>query len=270
MALKKTLVSDESLPSQDDAEKTALLEKKKAALNEKRKKNFFYEILRFVVTGFACTLIDFFCQLSFLKIFENNLSEILPYGGYFSFAIAITVSFFVSSMVNFFLSRIWVFQDVDSSINTNNQKTFWFYVALGAGGWFIGLAIQEFGVYICNAAYSLNLSLDVTKATFSTLFQEGGLAFWAFVAIFIIKTCVTMVYNYLTRKILIFKAPKKVASIVETNLSHCVKVTTPITRIKASSQSTENKSSRQEPTAKIITSKTSSKPIKKGSNKIKK
>jgi hypothetical protein len=51
--------------------------------------------------------------------------------------------------------------------------------------------------------------LDVTQVSLATIFKGESVAFWAFVVIFCIKTLVTLIYNYITRKAFIFKAPKK-------------------------------------------------------------
>jgi putative flippase GtrA len=176
---------------------------------ELREKNLFNEIVRFVIIGVVCTLIDFGVSFAFIKVFSSNLATQGAWGGYLSFAIAGTISFLVSSLVNFIFSRIYVFKNVDENIKTNNQKTFWFFLILGTGGWLIGIALQELGVWICNVTWSLNLSLDVTQVSLTTLFGGESVAFWAFVVIFCIKTLVTLVYNYITRKAFIFKAPKK-------------------------------------------------------------
>lgn len=187
-----------------DAAEKALDEKK-----TKKKKSLFREILRFCVTGVVCTLVDFGCQFGMLKVFENNLSQIGNWGFYVAFAIAITVGFIISTCVNFILSRLWVFQNVDKKVNTKSAKAFWTYFFLGFVGLCIGVGVQEGGVFLCNSVWSVGITYDITRVSWSELFNEGGIAFWCFVAVFCIKTIVTMIYNYLTRKFVIFKAPKK-------------------------------------------------------------
>ncbi|MCQ2772039.1 MAG: GtrA family protein [Bacilli bacterium] len=188
----------------DEAEK-AISEKK-----EKKKKNIFGELFRFVVVGVICTLVDFGCQFGMLKVFENNLSTIDAWGSYVAFAIAILVAFIISTVVNFLFSRLWVFQNVDKNINTKSAKSFWTYVGLGAGGFFLGIALQEAGVFICDISMGVKIAYDITKVSWADLFNEGGMVFWAFVIIFCVKTLVTMIYNYLTRKLIIFKSPRPV------------------------------------------------------------
>ncbi len=196
-----------------DTEKLETIDITKIRKKEERKKSRFFEILRFLVTGVICTLIDAGLFFILMKFVFNHLATLggeNGYGGYLAWGISTTISFLVSCLVNFFLSRLWVYQNVDKKVNTKTQKAFWAYVGLAALGWLIGLGLQEVGVLLCNSLWpELKLSINFVKVSLGDLWNEAGLAFWAFVAIFVIKTCVTLVYNYLTRKLIIFKAPKK-------------------------------------------------------------
>jgi putative flippase GtrA len=177
---------------------------------EQHKKSKFREILRFAIIGVLCTIIDFGIQFVLLKyVFANNISQIEGWGNYVAFAISVTIAFIVANIVNFVFSRTFVFQNVDKSVNTKTQKAWWTYFFLGAGGWLLGLALQELGVWICQLGWNMTLSYDITKVSWTDLATTGGWPFYAFLIIFCIKTLVTMVYNYETRKHLIFKAPKE-------------------------------------------------------------
>ncbi len=171
-------------------------------------KKLSWELFRFLITGIVCTVIDFAVSYLLVFAFSSNLSTIAEWGTYLSFAIAVTVGFVISCLVNYLLSRFFVFKNVDKNIDTGRAKVFWIYFFLAVGGWLIGLGIQEVGVYLSDTYWGLNIGLDISKVSWVDLFNEGGMAFWAFLIIFVIKTCVTLVYNYLTRKFIIFKAPK--------------------------------------------------------------
>ncbi|HBM99711.1 MAG TPA: hypothetical protein DD384_00455 [Firmicutes bacterium] len=196
-----------------DAEKLETIDITKIRKREERKKSRLFEILRFLVTGGICTLIDAGLFFILMKFVFNGLASLggeNGYGGYLAWGISTTISFLASCFVNFFLSRLWVYQNVDKKVNTKTQKAFWTYVGLAALGWLLGLGIQEAGVLLCNSFWpELKLSINFVKVSLGDLWNEAGLAFWAFVVIFVIKTCITLVYNYLTRKHIIFKAPKK-------------------------------------------------------------
>ena len=55
---------------------------------ERKKKSLSREILRFVIVGVICTIIDFLVQMLFFWVFENNLSTQEGWGSYVAFAIA--------------------------------------------------------------------------------------------------------------------------------------------------------------------------------------
>lgn len=187
--------------------KVSKIEKK-----EKHKKSRFWEIVRFVIVGVLATIVDAGVFFVLMKFVFNGLAGQggdNGWGGYVAWGISTTISFFVSCLFNFFLSRLWVYQNVDKKVNTKTAKAFWTYVGLGAIGWLIGLGIQEGGVFLCNTFWpELKLSINFVKVSWSDLWNEAGLAFWAFVIIYVIKTLIVLVYNYLTRKLIIFKAPK--------------------------------------------------------------
>ena len=214
---KSTVVSDEETISMTSEEQSATtsyearsVEQAREEKKEKRRKSLPRELIRFVFVGVLCTLIDFGVQMLLLWAFESNISLIEGWGSYLSFAIAVTIAFLVSNLVNFFCSRFIVFKNVDEKADTKSGKAFLIYLLLGAGGWIIGIGLQELGVWMCQDIWNIpNLSLDIIHAFDNVLADGIGVAFWAFVAIFCIKTIVTMIYNYITRKLIIFRAPKK-------------------------------------------------------------
>lgn len=178
-----------------------------------KNKSLLLEIIRFLVVGVACTLIDFFVQFFLMKYafvsFSSEGGE-NGWGMWLAWCLSIIIAFVISTIVNFVLSRIWVYKNVDKNADTKSQKAWWAFFFLGVGGLLIGLGLQLLGVLICNNVWpDLGLSYEFYNVSWSSLFQEGGLAFWAFAIIFILKTAVTMVYNYITRKALIFKKPKE-------------------------------------------------------------
>ena len=197
-------------PSLSLAEEAKNIEKEETLKKEKRKKSHGLEILRFIVIGILCTAIDFFVQFALMKWAFPSLVAKGTWGEYLSWGLSVTIAFIIANVINFLFSRLWVYQNVDKNINTKSARAFFTYLGLGAGGWLIGLGLQELGVWVCNISFAdIKITYDFTQVSFGNLFEEGGLAFWAFCIIFAIKTIVTMIYNYLTRKLIIFKEPKK-------------------------------------------------------------
>lgn len=192
---------------------------KKKNMEKNKKKSRLGELFRFVVIGVLCTIIDFVIEYALGLAFASNLAQlgqtvvdgvVTPgYGSYLSLGICVALGFIVSMVVNFFFSRVWVFQDVNKDINYNTPKYFWTYAGFAFGGLLLGIAIQSGCLWGVNEIWHLNLSVDpFQKVDWGKLFSKDSAAFWAFAIVFCIKTLIVLVYNYLTRKLFIFKAPK--------------------------------------------------------------
>ncbi len=195
------------------------MKKENVASRPAKRKSRWGEIFRFIVIGCLCTLIDLVIEYALGLLFANNLSQlgssnvdgnIVPgYGSYISLAICVTMGFVISMVVNFFFSRKWVFQDVDKNTNYNTPKYFWSYAGLAFGGLLLGIGIQCLCLWLVNEIWHMNLSIDpFQKVDWTKLFHKDSISIWAFFAVFCIKTLIVLIYNYWTRKHLIFKAPK--------------------------------------------------------------
>lgn len=165
---------------------------------EKRKKNIWLELFRFVLVGGGATLIDFVCEWAIFALIGDSLSAA------WKNAIAVTVGFIVSTIFNYLLSLIWVFKNVKDEKKARSKSYALYFVILSAIGLGIGIGLQELGQVTCMSSFSI----DISSISFKNVFSQNSNAFWAFTVVFVLKTMVTMVYNYLTRKLILFKAPK--------------------------------------------------------------
>jgi len=167
--------------------------------NTSKNKNLFLEILRFVVVGGGATIIDFICEWAVFAIIGGRIDSI------WSNAIAVTVGFLVSTIFNYVLSLVWVFKNVKDEKKVKSPSSILVFVLLSAIGLALGIGLQEAGQLICSS----NFAIDISKVSFTNVFTQNSGPFWAFCVVFVIKTSVTMVYNYVSRKFLLFRAPKK-------------------------------------------------------------
>ena len=145
----------------------------------------FCEILRFVIVGGIATAVDFFVMGVVLYIFDPSL---YPHfynvfiGGEEPSLIAklvgTGVGFIFGLIANYVLSVIFVFNEKGKSKTVGGFILFTVFSA-------IGLLIHEFGMYLISDLLSVNEW--ITK---------------------IILTFVVLVYNYISRKIFIFKKEK--------------------------------------------------------------
>ena len=140
------------------------------------------EIARFLIVGVIATLVDFFMAGVTLYIFDSSLYPHFYnvfFGGDDPTTLASCVStgagFLFGLLVNYLLSIFFVFEEKGSS---KTGKGFLIFALLSAGG----LAIHVIGMYIF---------VDI--------------AGWNYWIIKILLTIVVLVYNYVTRKLIIFK-----------------------------------------------------------------
>lgn len=149
-----------------------------------------YEILRFVIVGGVATLVDFVIASLFQYLIYTSSATWLILG-----LIPITASVFVSTImgftfgviVNYVLSILVVFKDVEDKKKSRSVVGFIIFVALGTIGFLINLAIKEVGNMI--------------------LAFEGNFFWFAFV--FAFATLIVLIYNYISRKLILFRPSKK-------------------------------------------------------------
>ena len=186
--------------------------------NKDKSKSIGLEIVRFLIVGVAATIFDFLTKLLAAKgltalgidgeIYVNGNIQILTKAG-LNYTLSIVCGFIIGVIVNYILSRIWVFQNVADKKKANSTGKFFLFVFLGFIGLLISLGIfwgavyllplinKDINVYEGSKSISLNLS-----------FLKSG-DFWAYFIIFCVSTLIVLVWNYLSRKKWIFKAPKE-------------------------------------------------------------
>lgn len=159
------------------------------------------ELLRFLVTGVVCALVDFIiCKLLLAAC-----------GGLPSWAaniISTGCGFIVGVTINYFMSTYWVFKNVKDKNASKKPLFIVFFVLLSAGALALSIGTMLLCEYCCKAWWSI----DITKVDLTKIFTKEfwiDPAFWAYFVSFCIRTLVGLVWNYLTRKYILYKAPKK-------------------------------------------------------------
>lgn len=135
-------------------------------------KSIFWEIIRFALVGVIASVFDFSITFTTRILLNNNgLNQTL-----ITF-IAVTLGFIIGVIVNYLCSIYMVYK---ASKKSYAKK--WYgvviFVALSAVGLFIGIGLES-------------LFYDLLHLTY--------------IAVFIIRTVVVMIWNYLSRKLIIFR-----------------------------------------------------------------
>ena len=138
----------------------------------------FWEIFRFAIVGLVAAVFDFAtCFVVQFIFFKGNEA------GYVTF-IATACGFIIGVIINYLMSTYMVYKAAKSNFSKSfkGMLTFFILSAIGLG---IGVGIQYF--------------------LYDFLYVSQNIGFFSYPVDFVIRTLIVMVYNYITRKIFIYK-----------------------------------------------------------------
>ena len=164
-----------------------------------------WELFRFLVCGVAAALSDYLAaQLMVLAL--GNINEIAVT------IISTAVGFVVGVAVNYLISTYWVYQNVDKSVQTKSKKFIMWFTILS----FVAMVLSIGTMLLCDVVIVYGMNLDsIVKASIITMIKEDGIGFltnanfWTYFVSFVLKTLVGLIWNYFTRKYILYKAPKE-------------------------------------------------------------
>jgi putative flippase GtrA len=156
------------------------------------KKELFWEIVRFLLVGGTATVVDYFV----FWIFDGVLFSLFNVGETWEvilLIIATALGFCVGLFVNWSLSVRFVFRAVRNKAEASSVKAFATFTGIGL----VGLAITEIGV-VTLVAVLPEIVLFGSTALLGTA--------WTKWLAKLIMTWIVLVWNYLGRKLFIFKS----------------------------------------------------------------
>ena len=161
------------------------------------KKENLWELVKFLITGVACAAADFLTMSLFLKICAGLPSALQS-------AIAILAGFIVGVTLNYILSTFWVFKGKQDQSVTKSTKFIVLFVLFSAVAYGLSYGTYELCRVIIEASSQININdaniQYILKFTFL-----GDALFWLFALAFVTKTFVGLVWNYFTRKYILYK-----------------------------------------------------------------
>lgn len=152
------------------------------------KKELFWEIFRFLLVGGTATVFDYVVAYLFYQ-------WILPpttIGSVGSLILSTALGFGVGLTVNWILSVKFVFRSVRNKAESSSKKGFLIFTVIGL----IGLGITEIGM--------LFVGFLPTITIFSSTTFLG--AAWKWWIMKVVMTCIVLVWNYIGRKLFVFKS----------------------------------------------------------------
>ena len=151
-------------------------------------KDLLSEIFRFLLVGGLATVVDFIiyelCRFVIFSGLSNNINLVL----------ATTLGFIFGNIVNYILSIVFVFKGAKEDKSTQTFKSFMIFTIIGVIGLGIKVGVQTGGNYVMNLMFTATSN------------------FWIwFIDTFVycVATLIVLVWNYIGRKIFIFKGEKK-------------------------------------------------------------
>lgn len=161
-------------------------------MEKQTNKQLFWEIFRFLIVGATATLVDY----AVFYLFRQWLlpARLLSGGAWdiCSLVIATALGFCTGLIVNWILSVKFVFRHVKDEEEARSKKSFVIFTVIGL----IGLGITELGVVLLVHIFPEITLFGVTA--FLLPWKE-----WLAKGI---MTCIVLVFNYVGRKVFVFKS----------------------------------------------------------------
>ena len=173
-----------------------------------KKSNRGLELLRFIVCGGAAALTDLLFSVLVVSFMPREKF------GIWTIIVSTAVGFTFGVIVNYLISTFWVYQNVDKNVKTKSKTFIMWFVILS----FCAMLLSIGTMLLCDLIVVSNKGNEysIVYQSFFKLwkaYQFGILTqfiFWAYSISFCIKTLVGLVFNYFTRKYILYKEPKKV------------------------------------------------------------
>ena len=179
-------------------EKKVIMEEVK----EQKKLSTGRELVRFIVTGILCALVDFASSYGVLAI----LNKCGIYG-FLATALSTPVGFIIGVILNYILSTYWVFKNTKDKAKTKTFKFILAFVLLSAVAWGLSVGTMELCALTCRMAWGIEISsgADAIIQKIVTFTFWGDVTFWCYFGAFCLRTLVGLVWNYFTRKYILYK-----------------------------------------------------------------
>ena len=166
------------------------------------KKENTWELIKFLITGVVCAAADYFTTSLFLTICAGLPSDIAKS------AISLLAGFIVGVILNYILSTYWVFRGKQDKNVTKSTLFIVMFVIFSAIAYGLSYGTYE----LCRIIILSSSGTNINDANINYILQFtfwGDALFWFFALAFVLKTLVGLIWNYFTRKYILYKRKEK-------------------------------------------------------------
>ena len=163
-------------------------EEKQTEKIKQTKKELFWEIFRFLLVGGLATVADYLVA----TLFNAVLFPEALVGKTWSLIISTAAGFFTGLIINWSLSLVFVFKAIRNKKEASSKKSFLIYLLICA----IGFVISLLGMQLVQIIPSFPL-FGVSTFLGST---------WSWWMMKCVMTLIVLVWNYIGRKLFVFKS----------------------------------------------------------------
>ena len=156
-----------------------------------------WELVKFLITGGVCAIADFLTTSLFLRICQGLPTTLQS-------AISLLAGFIVGVTLNYILSTYWVFKGIQDSKVTKSTKFIVLFVIFSAIAYGLSYGTYE----LCRIVINSSAHININDANINYILQFkfwGDALFWLFALAFVLKTLVGLIWNYFTRKFILYK-----------------------------------------------------------------
>ena len=174
------------------------------------KRENLWELVKFLITGVVCAAVDFLTTSLFLMILQGLKENY----AWLQSLIALLMGFIVGVTLNYILSTFWVFKGKQDRSVTKSTRFIVLFVIFSAIAYGLSYGTYELCRLIFNSAWAININEATINYILKFTFW-GDTLFWLFFLAFVLKTLVGLIWNYFTRKYILYKRKEPVDEAVE-------------------------------------------------------
>ncbi len=195
-------------------------------MSEKQNKySNFLEFIRFCIVGVIATIVDAIGRYGMGAAIGGRLN------GDMLVLISVLVGFAVGVLANYILSNLFVYRNLENPKKAHSFLSFLAFIGLAI----IGLGISE-GIYFASKyglpwvgglvgntklqGFKMEEGLSIIKTWVGEKHISWPLDFVISLIVFIVSTLIVLIWNYISRKLFIYKAPKKKAVVSNEQPEH--------------------------------------------------